>query len=1629
MRDDDLDLDSAPSLDEIPEDERPPAAVVAEFEAALDKYEAELRAAFAGEHADGTSEGAKKAWDTRGRGADEHRWEGIEPSAAAPPAPPSELSPEKKRARLASAIRRNELSRARIAALAEDPRPRAFNDRFRGAEKYLVHQNTRPGEGPWRVTMLNAEGAPFGHVAAGTYKRVLEIAHEYGADLASEARIDAADLAELEARLDGTSEGARKAWETRRRGRARSPELLKRALATGGFTFNFDEEVFPTQGFVVSTNPQAEFAVRGDINEQILRDFLDENADEFKGDACVGAWHDVEKGKWYLDVVHVVKDREKAIALARQHNQEGVYDLARGETVITKAAHERRDDGSGRIFLRLDPKKLSPAQMLAQMRKLERALDLVHQDADRSEAARKAWETRKKGLGPQEEPKPGPAKHAASTPPGSLAAVSALQVPSPAQLKFAQSGKDMSGAGYKDIYEDASGQRWLFKAATVKGSGEPKPYAAEAQVAFSNIAREVRDHLPLGLATMKGPGGKPVLGTLQPMLKLSTPKNLNDTAPAELSEAEKLDVASEHVLDWLTSNHDTHPGNLLRTADGRVVGADKEQGWRYFPKDKLSVDYAPNTENYGEREPYYNGFWRSWADGSMKFDPHRLEATMAKVEAIPSEKYEGLIRPYARAVSKTFGRSQAQEDAFVKAAVKRKETIRTQFEEFLSGLQGKPFRLAHHDAAREDEGTHEGAVKGWEHRPRAVEEAEATGEEIKRALATPQVDENGALKVTTLPGKLRDFDFQKIGALDPEQYLRDHLELADWVMNLGPEDGEVIDQYAGGAFGWINHDLRYGADPNDANAPAFTEPTKKLTAILDRAPELPEDTVVWRGFDHDELRLDPAAYLAKHGNVFRDEAFLSTSVDAHVGAGFAFAAVPLGHGVLVRLKLPKGTRAAYITNYQTGEERVGGEQELLLQRAASFKVTGILRAKDGRSILLADYLGSAPNEPLAGGRPHSDALPAPRVAPAAGDRFVWKAADVTWLGTRLDEGTSEGALKAWDTRGRGAHEPLDPEQDPKPTFTLEEEAALAKNIAAGKVESPAAKEMRETIGWVRGEIATSEAVLANPGAHTEAEIAEATKDLAAGKSLLPKYEATLQRLIDDPLSVANEHPTVRDLRATLKTFYTAIADPNQPAWSKQQVIGQIAATQKKLNDMLAKYGVPPELVAIPSLGIDPDPVIGTEAKPNKLHLLQEETSTQQPPSGYKVLAINPETGKPYAFIESDPSASEIDPSLKHGAVPAKKPEPTTPSDTPPAPAPQVSAKAVAKLVAEKKAAYEGWAALSAGKKAALTKQWTKQAQDELAATGLPKPVHEAAVALTPGKKAALTLKMKKEAAAKGITIEQLKAEKAQEALKGLVGPEKYAHLAGGKLVEEQIPASFWTVAEHLGGEEDLSAYHKHAKNQAKLWRETLLSQQAEALTNYQGSEYSLFNDPLRSSKVDSYSAEQIRRLTAALATAPELKQDMYLWRAFDYSPLAKDPAAFLAKSGRMLYDQGFVSTSVSPEKARSFASGNAGSTVFMRIKVSKGQRTPYLNRHSYDDDSYEYEHLLQRDAIFKVNRIMKTSDGITILDVEYLGSAPVGLKQRGATFDAEGNVASESRSPFIWTAADIESGGVFFFHP
>lgn len=287
-------------------------------------------------------------------------------------------------------------------------------------------------------------------------------------------------------------------------------------------------------------------------------------------------------------------------------------------------------------------------------------------------------------------PAPGPAAPPTFAPLGPVAGMDDYDLPLPPVSEFKKTSDTVSdGAGQHAIYVDAQGHKWFFRVAKNKKGTKVEPTRASVQGAFSRIARAIKPNHPLiHTVTLDG-----VLGTVHPYMPATNngpPTLKGPYSPSKLTQTECADIAAEHVLDWIFSEHDSHGANFVRTPDGHIVAVDKEQGFKHFGPwadhglvDQLSLDYHPNTDLHGEHEPYYNTFWRAWSQGQVDFDPMVLADTFQRLGKIPGRKYRENLRAYAQ---DRFPGDRFKQEQFLQMAVSRKNTAKRDFEKFLTGL-------------------------------------------------------------------------------------------------------------------------------------------------------------------------------------------------------------------------------------------------------------------------------------------------------------------------------------------------------------------------------------------------------------------------------------------------------------------------------------------------------------------------------------------------------------------------------------------------------------------------------------------------------------------------------------------------------------------------------------------------------------------------------------------------------------------------------------------------------------------------------------------------------------------------------------------------------------------------------
>jgi hypothetical protein len=254
-----------------------------------------------------------------------------------------------------------------------------------------------------------------------------------------------------------------------------------------------------------------------------------------------------------------------------------------------------------------------------------------------------------------------------------------FEVPGEEAFQFHQSGRNLGGAGRKDVFQGPDhtyGNLWLVKPSESKG-GDPEPFRAAAQEAYSRVAEGVlgaqRAH-PVRLGTV---GGE--ISSLQPFIEGTT--TLRGITPDSLTPEQAEQVASHHLVDWLMSNHDAHEDNFILRPDGAIIGIDTEQSFRYANEDMLDNRYHPN-EMYGADEPYYNHFWRAFEEGRLDFDPRKLKPYIDAADRIPTEEFIRGLQPYMDYRKMSPDRRRA----FVNMLAKRKEGLGENFRQFIEKM-------------------------------------------------------------------------------------------------------------------------------------------------------------------------------------------------------------------------------------------------------------------------------------------------------------------------------------------------------------------------------------------------------------------------------------------------------------------------------------------------------------------------------------------------------------------------------------------------------------------------------------------------------------------------------------------------------------------------------------------------------------------------------------------------------------------------------------------------------------------------------------------------------------------------------------------------------------------------------
>ena len=503
------------------------------------------------------------------------------------------------------------------------------------------------------------------------------------------------------------------------------------------------------------------------------------------------------------------------------------------------------------------------------------------------------------------------------------------------EIMFVKSGSYLGGAGKKDIYKDKDGVEYIFKPAVTKsGSTDEAAYKAYVSEAVSKIQELIdpESAVPLKVITVNGE-----LGSIQKLMPLNKDQSLltdffdNGTA---LKQSELSQLQREHFTDWLVGNFDSHSKNFLVSPNGKIMGVDKEQAFRYMTDKKsltMSTMYHPNAQ-YGENPPIYNLMYKKFANNEIDLDLNESLQYIQKIEAMSDSEYSDMFEMY---IEMLHGKDSSLGKALMNDILERKNGIRKDYEVFYSKL------LTDRNGGNKVVFKFESTKRGY----------------VKLNEPTPTVNE-----------KIYKYLWEKTGGYyDPHKEFNE-IKLSDKVMNAAPIAWKKsVKTYSGGDFGDINRDWRNGTK--------YYRDQSVVTDIgkmINEAPPLEQDTIIYR---HMGTRSLSHAFPANGMELtrFADNAIqqtinaskipnykMGTELDelkkqlvgvewydaGYQSASYAWGKFLNNDGLEIRMFMPKGYKdGLFIEN----NSHFQNELEYLVQHGKKFRIFDVVVERVARS--------------------------------------------------------------------------------------------------------------------------------------------------------------------------------------------------------------------------------------------------------------------------------------------------------------------------------------------------------------------------------------------------------------------------------------------------------------------------------------------------------------------------------------------------------------------------------------------------------------------------------------------------------------------------------------------------------
>lgn len=257
------------------------------------------------------------------------------------------------------------------------------------------------------------------------------------------------------------------------------------------------------------------------------------------------------------------------------------------------------------------------------------------------------------------------------------------KIPQAFGLMFHKNAAYLGGASKKFIFLDADGNQYLVKPGLTKAGTTAEAFRVYIQEATARLSYKLlgpKRTIEVVSRVLPDDKGNPILSSVQRLIGGVKGDLKQLGGLSGLNGNQLRAIFQEHTIDWLTGNFDAHAGQFIMLQDGKILGTDKENGFKFWkdPKSlRMSRTYAPNPE-----WPIYNDLFDGFAKGKIDLDLNDVLPAIQRVEAMSDQEFLDIFKKYRDALPI----SDADREKLAAHMLQRKHELREEYRRFFSEL-------------------------------------------------------------------------------------------------------------------------------------------------------------------------------------------------------------------------------------------------------------------------------------------------------------------------------------------------------------------------------------------------------------------------------------------------------------------------------------------------------------------------------------------------------------------------------------------------------------------------------------------------------------------------------------------------------------------------------------------------------------------------------------------------------------------------------------------------------------------------------------------------------------------------------------------------------------------------------